>query len=92
MAAVIITHDLGVVAKMAERVIVMLRRYQSGGGEHEPVVRKPSASLYGWLVWRDSQRQADPRLHSAEGNSGNGPIDILHSERLPLLNPAARNQ
>ena len=70
MAIIWITHDLGVVAGLAERVIVMYAGLHRRRSERRRDLRRPAASLHPapcWKPCRGVDRRRDRRLKSIPG-------------------------
>ena len=65
----LITHDLGVVAEMCTRVVVMYAGRIVGGGSCNGTIRQPCASVYrrSYRVrTQDRQRSPDSAVHSGK--------------------------
>jgi len=70
----LITHDMGVVWEMCERILVMYASQIVESGSREDIFFKPQASLYHWFV--KSNPKADRRSYEVKRYSGAGAVPI----------------
>src|SRR5260370_33197576 len=78
MAVIFITHDMGVVAEVAHRVIVMYRGEKVEEGEALQILHSPRHP------YAQARLAAVPRLGSMQGSDAPG--------RLPLPSPGQQSQ
>ncbi|HHZ19638.1 MAG TPA: ABC transporter ATP-binding protein [Firmicutes bacterium] len=96
MAVLLITHDLGIVAELAERVVVM---YAGVVVENAPAAQLFKEPLHpytqGLLAAVPRLDQTAERLHVIPGvvpSPGNMPAGCRFAPRCPLVMPACRRQ
>ena len=82
MAIILITHDLGIVAEMADEVAVMYagRVVERAPGAGD--LRRSAASLYAWPAGFDPEDRGRPR--PAAGDRGLGAAAVRSAARLPV--------
>ena len=74
MGVIFITHDMGVVAEVADRVLVMLRGDRVEEGRTDDVFARPAHAYTRALL------SAVPRLGAMQGSELPRPFDLLHTD------------
>lgn len=96
MTAIYVSHDLAVVAQMADRILVLLKGTMAEYGATEDLLRAPQAQYSHQLLdaarqkvrpspWLAEEDNAQPLLEVRDLSAGYGPRDASGQPKIPIL-------
>ncbi|EFE94541.1 ABC transporter, ATP-binding protein [Serratia odorifera DSM 4582] len=96
MTAIYVSHDLAVVAQMADRILVLLKGTMAEYGSTEDLLRAPQAQYSHQLLdaarqkvrpspWHAEEDNAQPLLEVRDLSAGYGPLDASGQPKIPIL-------
>jgi len=96
MTAIYVSHDLAVVAQMADRILVLLKGAIAEYGSTEDLLRAPQAEYSHLLLeaakqkvrpspWRPEEAALQPMLEVRDLFAGYGPLDRHGQPAIPIL-------
>lgn len=96
MTAIYVSHDLAVVAQMADRILVLLKGAIAEYGTTEDLLRAPQAEYSHLLLeaakqkvrpspWRPEDAALQPMLEVRDLFAGYGPVDSQGQPKIPIL-------
>lgn len=96
MTAIYVSHDLAVVAQMADRILVLLKGAIAEYGTTEDLLRAPQAEYSHLLLeaakkktrpssWQPQDATVQPMLEVRDLFAGYGPVDKLGQPKIPIL-------
>ena len=96
MTAIYVSHDLAVVAQMADRILVLLKGEIAEYGTTESLLRAPQAEYSQLLLdaakqkmratpWQPQDATVQPMLEVRDLFAGYGPVDSQGRPKIPIL-------
>ncbi|WLS80423.1 ABC transporter ATP-binding protein [Erwinia pyri] len=96
MTAIYVSHDLAVVAQMADRILVLLKGAIAEYGTTEQLLRAPQAEYSHLLLdaakqksrptpWLQPEDTVQPMLEVRDLSAGYGPVDKEGQPKIPIL-------
>lgn len=96
MTAIYVSHDLAVVAQMADRILVLLKGEIAEYGTTESLLRAPQAEYSQLLLdaakqkmratpWQPQDATVQPMLEVRDLFAGYGPVDSKGMPKIPIL-------
>ncbi|MFU9138080.1 ABC transporter ATP-binding protein [Erwinia tasmaniensis] len=96
MTAIYVSHDLAVVAQMADRILVLLKGRVAEYATTEDLLRAPGAQYSQQLLeaarqkprpspWRPEQAAIQPLLEVRDLSAGYGPLNAQGEPKIPIL-------
>lgn len=96
MTAIYVSHDLAVVAQMADRILVLLKGRIAEYGTTEALLRAPQAEYSHLLLeaaklkqrpspWITPDESVQPMLEVRDLSAGYGPLDSQGQPKIPIL-------